>query len=181
MSNASDVLVKMQRDLAVGVRAKPVAARFEFTTDALEVVELSVDDEVKPPVLAGDGLVAARQINDAQASVAETDPLVGRHPLPLIVRPAMMQGGRGPAQGLGGDGFMTREEGGNTTHEINEFEVGRSSHSHVGLAPVFKVIKTALEMLQPAPEQPGGEELRDYTGQEERKVDGVFVVKNILG
>jgi hypothetical protein len=69
-------------------------------------------------VLAGEGLVAAAEINNTQACVSEPHPLLQRDPLALVVRPAVMQGRSRAVKGIGGNRSMTREESGYTTHEI---------------------------------------------------------------
>ena len=74
----ANLLVKVQRDFAVRVRPETVTAGFEFAADALEVVELAVDDDLQPFVFAGDGLITATQVNDAQPRVTEANALVGR-------------------------------------------------------------------------------------------------------
>ena len=48
----AQVLVEVQGDLAVGARPEPVPAALELPLDPLEVVELAVDDDVEPAVLA---------------------------------------------------------------------------------------------------------------------------------
>src|SRR5262249_61032549 len=50
------LLVEMEGDLAVGAGAEPVAPAFEVALGALEVVELTVDDDPQRLVLAGDRL-----------------------------------------------------------------------------------------------------------------------------
>src|SRR5512140_440886 len=96
----SKLFVKMKRDFAVGPRAEMVAARLKLAADAFEVVEFAVGDKANGFVLVGDGLVAAGQVDDAQAGVSQADAPVRGQPVALVIRPAMMQGGRGALQGI---------------------------------------------------------------------------------
>jgi hypothetical protein len=65
------VLVEMQRDLAVAPGAEPVPVVLEPTLDCFEPVELSVDDQVDVAVLAGDRLLPAHEVNDAEPRVTQ--------------------------------------------------------------------------------------------------------------
>ena len=71
---------------------------FELALDLLKPVKLSVHDYTCAFVLARDGLVACRQINDAQARMPQPDPLVLRDPLLLCIRPPVIQRARSPFQ-----------------------------------------------------------------------------------
>ena len=99
----AEILVQMQRDLAVRTRAQPVTTRFELALDALVVVELAVDDDVQPLVLVGDRLVAGRQVDDAQPGMPQADASMGGDPLPLPVRPAVVEPFGRAAEQLGRD------------------------------------------------------------------------------
>jgi len=63
-----------------------MAAPGQLVLDALEVVELPVDDDLQAPVLAGNRLVPGRQVDDAQPRVAQADAMVGVHPGALTIR-----------------------------------------------------------------------------------------------
>ena len=56
----------MQRDLAVGARAKLVPARDELVANAVVIVEFAVDDDANLPVPAGDRLLARLEIDDRE-------------------------------------------------------------------------------------------------------------------
>jgi len=61
----AEVLVEMQRDLAVRARPEPVSGVLQLTADPFEVVELAVDDDPRRFVLVGDRLVAGGEVDDA--------------------------------------------------------------------------------------------------------------------
>jgi hypothetical protein len=52
------LFVKVQHDLTIGMRAEPVAKRFQFRADLLEAVKFAIDDNVNSFVLIGQRLVA---------------------------------------------------------------------------------------------------------------------------
>ena len=79
-----------------------VAARFQVPLDRLVSVELAVDDDVDLPVLACDGLIAGRQVDDAQPGVPETDVPVIRDPPPLPVGAAVSEPSRSRLDRLNG-------------------------------------------------------------------------------
>ena len=109
------VLVEVERDLAVGAGAEAVSLRFELGADALEVVELAVDDDVQPTVLARDRLVALGVV-DHQQRVAQSDPAARGNPGALRVRPTMPQGTGGAAESCRVDGSVTGQDRCNTAH-----------------------------------------------------------------
>ena len=74
------LLVEMEGDLAVGAGAERVAARIRSSrAETLEIVELAVGDELKPPGLVGDRLTAGLEVHDAQARMAERRAAARRH------------------------------------------------------------------------------------------------------
>ncbi len=87
----TEILVEVQRDLAVGPRAEDVTALLQPGSDLLEVVELAVGDETQRVILGGNRLIAGREIDDAQPRMAQADAAVPRHPHVLRVRPAVAQ------------------------------------------------------------------------------------------
>ena len=97
------LLVQVQRDLAVGPGVKTVPTRFQVRADPPVIVELSVDDDPQPSVLAGDRLDALGVV-DRQERVAQPHPPARRNPGALRVRPTMPQGPGGAAHGGRVDG-----------------------------------------------------------------------------
>jgi len=97
----SQILVQVERDLAVGAGPKLVARAFQLAAYPLEVVELAVHDDVAPPVLARDRLIARHQVDDAESGVAQTHPPVRRDPLPPAIGAAVVQYHGGALQRLG--------------------------------------------------------------------------------
>ena len=120
----AEVLVEMQRDLAVGFRAEPMAARLELGADALEVVELAVHHDVDRPIFVRDRLVAGGEVDDRESSVAERRPMVGRHPVLLPVRPAMVERRHAGEHRLGVDRRPPRQYRGDSTHDCLAEEGG---------------------------------------------------------
>jgi hypothetical protein len=106
----------MQRDLTVGARSQTMTALFELPLNGFIAVEFSVHDDPSKFVLAGDGLIAGCEINDAQPRMPEGDALVGRNPMTLAIRPAMIQTLGGPLHNSRRDRITTREESDNSAH-----------------------------------------------------------------
>jgi hypothetical protein len=68
-----------------------VPATLEFLLDGLEIVELAVDDDPRPFVFTGDGLIAGREVDDAETRMAEGHaPVIGQ-PVALSVGPSMVE------------------------------------------------------------------------------------------
>jgi hypothetical protein len=63
----------MDDDLGVGARREDVATVPKSALKIAIVVDLSVEDDVESPILVGDGLMAAVEIDDRQPANAETD------------------------------------------------------------------------------------------------------------
>src|SRR5262249_50886249 len=89
---------EVQGDLAVGAGAEAVPPGFEVALGALEVVDLAVDDDPHRLVLAGDRLLAGRQVDDAEPGVAQPGAPVAGEPGALSVRPAVGKPARRPLQ-----------------------------------------------------------------------------------
>jgi hypothetical protein len=66
-------LVQVNEHLGVAARHEAVAAPFEVPAQVEVVVDLAVEDHLKPAVLIAERLVAARNIDDAEAAVAEPE------------------------------------------------------------------------------------------------------------
>ena len=79
------------------------ARRLELRLYALVVVELAVRDDPHALILVGDGLVARREVDDAEARVAKRDAAARVDPNLLPVGAAMLERADGPVQGLDGD------------------------------------------------------------------------------
>jgi hypothetical protein len=96
----AEFLVQVQRNLAVRARPEQMPAPFQFTSLALEVIELAVDNDVNPFVLVCDRLITGREVNNAQPRMTETDALVWGEPGALAVRTAVPKAVRGALQPL---------------------------------------------------------------------------------
>src|SRR5215213_11263229 len=105
------LFVKVEGDLAVGARAKPVPARFQVAPNPFVVVKLSVDHDTQPTVLAGYRLRPRHEVNNAEPRVAQPDPPMRSRPMMAVVRPAMVEPLGGPRQRLPRDWLPRREEG----------------------------------------------------------------------
>src|SRR5262245_4012779 len=88
----------------------------ELALHALVVVELAVDHDVQALVLAGDRLIAGVQIDDAQPRVPETDTAMRGDPLPVPIRPAMVEAPRRAFQPLRVDRFAAGHERDDSAH-----------------------------------------------------------------
>ncbi len=64
------LFVTVDDDFGVGVRAEMVAARFERRAEMREIVDFAVEDDADRAVFVVDGLMAAAEIDDAQAAHA---------------------------------------------------------------------------------------------------------------
>ena len=77
----------MQNGFGVAVRPELMAPRQEVRAQIAIVIDFTVEGNPDGLVLVGDGLVAARQINDAQAPVPQAQRAV--QVKALVVRPTM--------------------------------------------------------------------------------------------
>ena len=97
------LLVEVDEHLGVGVRrAEAVAGRLELRPQLGVVVDLAVLDDDDPPVLVGDRLVAALEVDDRQPP--RRQPGLAEHDLARAVRPAVAQRFAHGAQQRGVDG-----------------------------------------------------------------------------
>src|ERR1700755_1127309 len=100
----------MQGDLAVGSRSQTVSALLEFLLKRVETVELAVDDDPNALVFARDRLIAGREIDDAQPSVAKGHTTIGRYPVALCVGSSMVKTPCGSFDRGRRDGFSVRKD-----------------------------------------------------------------------
>src|SRR5208337_367094 len=81
------LLVKMQNGFGVAVRPELMAPGEEIRAQIAVVIDFTVESNPDGLVLVGDGLVAARQINNAQAPVPQSQHAV--QVKALVIRPTM--------------------------------------------------------------------------------------------
>ncbi len=92
----AEVLVEVRDDLGVAAGLEPVPAARERCADVSVVVELAVLNGPDAPVLVGERLVTALDVDDAQATDAECDAVGGVGA--AVVRPAMGHRVRHPVE-----------------------------------------------------------------------------------
>jgi predicted dinucleotide-binding enzyme len=95
-----------------------VSAPLELVTDALEVVELAVGDEVKAAVLVRHRLITGDEVDDAEARVTEAGPAGLRGPDALGVRPTVMEASRRAAKRVGGNGTTAADSRDDSAHGV---------------------------------------------------------------
>src|SRR6516165_7863965 len=83
------VAVNQHFGVASGRKAMPESAQF-FTQCAV-VVDFPVEDGQNAAILVRDRLISGVQVDYREASVAEPAALIGCTPLPLTIRPSMLQ------------------------------------------------------------------------------------------
>src|SRR5262249_43343382 len=93
-------LVQVQCDLTVRTRPEQMSALLQLSSLALKVIELAVDNDMKPIVLVRDRLITGRKVNDAQPRMTETDALIRGQPGALAVWTAVVKAVRGALQPL---------------------------------------------------------------------------------
>ena len=113
----AEVLVQVQRDLAVRSRAQPVSRLLEPALRRLEIVELAVDDDPRALVLARDRLIAGRQVDDAEPRMPQRDAPISRQPLALTVRSAVIEPPGRALDEVGRERRGPGEEGDDATHK----------------------------------------------------------------
>ena len=91
----AEIFIKVERDFAVRARAQAVSRLFELSLNRFIAIEFAVDHDPSAAVFAGDGLVARRQVDDAETRVSERDSVVLRPPVALSIRAAMIETLRG--------------------------------------------------------------------------------------
>jgi hypothetical protein len=94
----TEIFVEMKRNLAVGAGPQAVTGSLKRPLDRLIAVELAIDDDPCPFVLAGDRLVSRRKIDDAEPRMAEADTAVRRDPIAPPIRATMMKAAGGPLE-----------------------------------------------------------------------------------
>jgi hypothetical protein len=85
------LLIKVQRNLAVAVGGKVIAARPQPLANLAVTVEFAVHHHVHRAIRAGHGLTAVPQTDDRQTRVPERPLPITRRPEPGAVRSAMLQ------------------------------------------------------------------------------------------
>src|SRR5262249_50446819 len=81
-------LVGVQDHLGVAARAEDVAAGLQLGAQVEEVIQLAVVDDAASPVLVPNGLLAAGQVDDAEAANAEEE--AAGVPRAALVGPAVV-------------------------------------------------------------------------------------------
>ena len=84
-------LKKVQIAVGEGTRLEWTSREGPRRRTAFEVVEFAIRDDLELAILIRDGLVAAREIDNAETRVAQADAPICRHPVSLIVRTAMAE------------------------------------------------------------------------------------------
>src|SRR5205823_123574 len=95
------LLVEVDEDLRVAVRAEVMAPGLEAGAEFLEVVDLAVEDDLDGAVLVAQRLGPPFQVDDRQSAVDEAD--AGLLPEPLAVGTAVGDGGSHGLEHTGGD------------------------------------------------------------------------------
>ena len=111
------LLVEMDDELAVAPGAEAVPLRLELPAGALEVVELSVDDGDDAPVLVGERLRAALDVDDREAPVPETRDARGVDEDALAVRSAVRDRGEPAPDRLRAQGGLGRDDPDHAAHQ----------------------------------------------------------------
>jgi hypothetical protein len=71
---------------------------------------------VSAAVFRGNGLIACDEVDNAQARVPQGDAVIGRDPVALAIRPAVVKALRSSLKGGRSDRGMTREECDDSAH-----------------------------------------------------------------
>ena len=135
----ADVFVQMQGDLAVRSRSQEVSAPLELVLDCLEIVELAVDDDPSALVFASDGLIAGREIDDAQPRMAKGHSPVGGYPVALSVGSPMVKAPSGSFNRGRRDGCLTGKDGSNAAHIWRSLSGSASSSTNPRRSRGFRV------------------------------------------
>src|SRR5215831_20736659 len=81
----SEILIEVERNLAVRVRAQAMSGLLELPPLCLVTVELAVDDDLTAAILTCDGLTAGREVNNTEPRMPEPNAPVGGHPVALPI------------------------------------------------------------------------------------------------
>jgi hypothetical protein len=107
----------MQNSFGVAMGPELVAARQEIRTEIAVIINFAVERDPDGLVLIGDGLVTARQIDDAQAAVSQAHGSI--QVKALIIRPSMRHRVRSALK-RNGVGGLTRTEIVNSTNAAHK-------------------------------------------------------------
>ena len=88
----AEVLIEMERDLAIGSGAQSMALLLQLPLNGFEPIELPIHDDMLSAVFAGDRLVPGGEVDDAEPGVAQADRPIGGNPYPLPIRSPVIQG-----------------------------------------------------------------------------------------
>lgn len=84
-----EILVQVERNLAVRARTQAVPAALKLLLNCLETVELAVDDYLTAAIFASDRLSASCEVDDAESRMAESHASISRGPVTLPIGTAM--------------------------------------------------------------------------------------------
>src|SRR6201984_197319 len=93
-----------------------MSTRLKFAPNPLVLIELPIGNDVCAVVFAGDRLIAGSQINNAQSRMAEPNTIIPADPLPLSVRPAVIERLRCAFQRCRRNRLAARVDGHNSAH-----------------------------------------------------------------
>ena len=129
------VFIEIDQHLGVGASAEAVARPFQPPPEFGEVVDLAIEGDPHRAVFVGEGLLAARDIDDRQPPMAQSDAghrAIDRLDLhrgqmhALAIRPAMLEHLHHPPQATCVDRFAG----------VGPSCSGNSTHDDTGLFPV---------------------------------------------
>jgi len=95
-------LIKVEDDLGIGARGELMSPTEQLLPEFQVVEDLAIERNPQGTVLVGHGLVAAGEIDDAEAGVRQTYAILRMKS--SIVRSAMRQHPDHPPKGFGSDG-----------------------------------------------------------------------------
>lgn len=153
-ASGTQLLVEVERDLAVRVRAEAVAPLLESRADLREPVELAVYDDPQASVLARDRLKPLG-IVDREERVAESRPSGRRDPCPGAVRAPVTERRRSAPESRAGNRPGGREDRHDAAHgsrgpqpvkcmtaspprQVNRISGRRSPRTRSRLSPVTR-------------------------------------------
>jgi hypothetical protein len=94
------LLVKVEGDLAIGMRPKAMLLGFQIVANAVEIVKLAVHHDTLSLIFRGDWLLAER-VDNTQPRMPEPNASIWREPDAVSVRPPVPERERCPLQRRG--------------------------------------------------------------------------------
>ena len=92
----AEVLIEVQRNLAIRTSAQVVTRVFEIMPNRLVAIEFAIRYDPNSFILARNRLISGRKVDDAEPRMTESNSTIGTYPMALAVRTPVRKSLSGP-------------------------------------------------------------------------------------